>query len=312
MMKSMAKIRVHSAVLLMIVIDLLSPRSSRGQEDEIELFVTNSRSIEKYCCAMEVEFVEDVMKVEDSRFHTQTFVFSVDRRKGKCRYDYLPDFDSREPDKIVAGAATYFIDEPNKTVDFNTRSLKTSKISFDQAKKLQGKVRFCDPFFSVLVGGAGFSDSDISGLVVDRQQSVLDRYVLEERREQGKKDIARYRISREAPVLADVTFSKELGEMPIHFRLIRQIAEGKLVEIGTRELEWRKLGNTRVPVLLKNTTTSNGGGPAKGGYAITCSVKYTWTTSLPDKLWLTGDNSGELFLTGDLIDYIHANASPLK
>ncbi|MFN9420109.1 MAG: hypothetical protein ACK52L_02645 [Pirellula sp.] len=304
--------KVVCSVLFLLVPVLSDSRLSYGEDDEIDLFVANSLSIEKFCCSMEVEFVEDVAKVQDSSFRTQTFVCCVDRQLAKVRYDYLPDFDSREPDRIVAGAATYFVDKRIEIVVMNSRSLQPSTVTFAEAKNLKGTIRFCDPFMSIWVGGSGFFDTSVSELATDRQSTVLARFVFDERREDPKRDVVRYKISRESPVFGDVTFSKEVGEMPIRFKMLRLLPDGKFLEIGKREVDWRKLGNDWVPVSLKSTTTSNGGGPAKGGYAILCSVKYTWTTKLPDKLWLTGEKSEELLQTRDLVDYVHMNTSKLR
>lgn len=299
-------------VLFLLMPIVLDSRLLHGEEDEIDLFVANSRSIEKYCCSMEVEFVEDVTKVEDSRFHTQTFVCCVDGQLGKFRYDYLPNFDSRDPNRIVAGAATYFVDKRNEIVVMNSRSLRPSTVTFAEAKSLKGNIRFCDPFLSIWVGASGFFDTSVSELATDRQSTVLARFVFDERWEEPKKDVVRFKISRESPVFGDVTFSSEVGKMPIRFKTLRQLPEGKFLEIGKKEADWRKLGNDWVPVSLKSTVTSNGGGPAKGGYAILCSVKYTWTTKLPDNLWLTGEKPEELLQTSDLVDHIHMNANNLK
>jgi len=261
---------------------------------------------------MEVETVEDVAKVDDSRFHTQTFVFCLDYGEGKSRYDYLPDFDSREPDKIVAGTATYLVDERSKIIAMNSRSLKPSSITFEQAKNLQGNTRFCSPFVSVLVGFSGFSDTAISMLATDQQSIILKRFVFEERREDPKGMIVLYKISAQSPVFAEVRHTKAVGEMPTSFKTLNRLPDGKWNEIGRKTIDWAKLGTAWVPVSQKSEMVSYGGGPEKGGYAIKCSVKYTWTTKLPEKLWLAGNKAGDFLLTGNLVDHIYANQNRLK
>jgi hypothetical protein len=89
--------------------------------------------------------------------------------------------------------------------------------------------------------------------------------------------------------------------------MLDKASESNPKTIGNSAIEWGRIGDVWVPKFLKSETVS-----WAGSSKIECSVKYTWTTSLHDKLWESSDDPEKNIRPQLLRDFIIENQARVK
>jgi hypothetical protein len=256
---------------------------------------------------MDLEFIDTRSKVEDSKFTAHFFVVSLDTKGGKRRFDHVPEFDSTIEDDVQNGHKTVFVDDTAKRVVLDDGAVKRKTFDWDQVKKrVVAKVPVFSPFRSVITGYAGFFGSTMSRIAED-DLDILTRYDEKDSQKVKGGEVFEYRVSRKAPVFVSILFADSVGGLPTTIKMLDKASESNPKTIGNSAIEWGRIGDVWVPKFLKSETVS-----WAGSSKIECSVKYTWTTSLHDKLWESSDDPEKNIRPQLLRDFIIENQARVK
>lgn len=284
-----------------VVCVMFSTTYAIAEDDALDAFMKNARELRSYCCLMEVDLVENLPDVNNSKFFNQTFTCVCDDENRRRRFDHFPEFDSGNADKIPIAGNSFFVLEDEKKLFLYNRSPKMVTFSFEEVKKSEMKVFYCAPFSSTMIGYPSFTGRSISGLADDDLAKLFKRFVVQKREDAAAVEIVDYRVSSQAPVFCTVLHDKEIGGMPKATEIVLRGPGSEPRELGKSRLEWKKLGDAWVPVLQRSETISAGGPASAGGYNMVCTVKYRWSLSTPETVWKFGD---EFLYPDDLKAYI--------
>lgn len=265
-------------------------------EDELDAYVDNAKKLKKYCCVMDVEIVEDTADVNRSKFLNQGFAFSYDSVSGNKRFDYFPDFDSSVDGSIPRPGFTCFVFDKDKNVVLNNNATAPLTMKWDDVVKSEIKAQFSSPFSSAITGYSSFTPKSISVLVEDDSSRTIRRFIFEDRKELDNGVVVEYKVADKAPVYGAVFFADNAKGIPRSIDTILRLPDGTSRGLGKSKIDWKRIGDAWVPVAQTSESISSRGPSTAGGYSIKCSVRYVWSLTMPDSIWLTGGEKGKKYL----------------